>query len=238
MEPALLARAAAVRKHLVEKKLSKYNVFGDAALDLPEGQTVILVPGQVEDDASIRYGAPGMTNLELLRRTREKRPEAYIVYKPHPDVLVGNRVGAVAQGDALRYCDRIVTEASIDSVLAHADEVHTLTSLVGFEALMRGKRVVTYGLPFYAGWGLTEDQKPCERRRRVLSLDALVAAALLLYPRYIDPETVLPCEIEVVLEALEKERQRYNASSRTRILSKLRSALSRKSQLLLRTVTR
>ncbi|MDR5671096.1 capsular biosynthesis protein, partial [Burkholderia cenocepacia] len=66
-------------------------------------------------------------------------------------------------------------------------EVHTLSSLAGFDALLRGKMVCTYGLPFYAGWGLTDDDlAPLPWRDRVLSLDMLVAGALLRYPLYWD----------------------------------------------------
>jgi len=76
-------------------------------------------------------------------------------------------------------------------LLDQVDEVHTLTSLAGFEALLRGKRVVCYGLPFYAGWGLTEDKLsfPTGRRGRKLHLDDLVAGALLLYPCYLSRQT-------------------------------------------------
>jgi capsular polysaccharide export protein len=77
----------------------------------------------------------------------------------------------------------------MSQLLGQVDEVHTLTSLTGFEALLRGVSVTTYGLPFYAGWGLSIDQLHCERRSRRLTLDELVAATLILYPRYIDPRT-------------------------------------------------
>ncbi len=56
-----------------------------------------------------------------------------------------------------------------------------MTSLTGFEALLRGKAVFTYGLPFYAGWGLTQDRHAHPRRHRRLSIDELVAAALIGY---------------------------------------------------------
>lgn len=68
------------------------------------------------------------------------------------------------------------------------DEVHTLTSTVGFEALMHGKPVFTYGLPFYAGWGLTNDWLTCERRTRTRTLDELIYAALIEYPTYMNPK--------------------------------------------------
>jgi capsular polysaccharide export protein len=83
------------------------------------------------------------------------------------------------------------------------DEVHVNTSLAGFEALLRGKGVTTYGVPFYAGWGLTHDLGPVPGRRTARrSLDELVAATLLLYPRYLDPITRLPCPAEIVVARL------------------------------------
>ncbi len=94
----------------------------------------------------------------------------------------------------LKYADAVAYKASITSLLDRVHEVHTLTSLSGFEALLRRLQVVTYGLPFYAGWGLTEDRERCERRRRQLELDELVAGALILYPRYVHRPSLAPCE--------------------------------------------
>lgn len=227
-----MTRAQKVRKYLIDKKLSKYNVYDNIDLDLPKERTVILVPGQVDDDASIRFGAPGMSNLELLKQVHNNRPEAYIVFKPHPDVLAGNRAGHVNEAEALKYCDRIVTEVGIDSVLSDAGEVHTMTSLVGFEAMMRGIKVVTYGLPFYAGWGLSEDMHRCERRTRTLNIDELVAGVYLLYPRYIDPISMKRCEIENVLDFVDKQRSIYRHSNAIRI----RNWFSRKLQMVIRMV--
>ncbi len=149
-----LFRAKRVRLQIIEEKLSKYNIYDNILVEVPKNRRVLLVPGQVEDDASIKYGAPDMNNIKLLQEARKSAPDAYILYKPHPDVLVGNRTGEVNDDTALRYCDRIIREASLDSVLTVCDEVHTITSLVGFEAIMRGVKVYTYGLPFYASWGL------------------------------------------------------------------------------------
>jgi capsular polysaccharide export protein len=227
-----IGRAKDIRNYLIEKKISKYNLYSNVELNFPNDKKIIIVPGQVEDDASIFYGANGMTNLKLLQQTRENRPDAYIVYKPHPDVLVGNRIGAINESDALRYCDRVVTEVGIDSVLAHADEVHTMTSLVGFEALIRDIKVVTYGVPFYAGWGLSEDMDTCKRRSRILTIDELVAGAYLLYPRYIHPETKRECEIEEVLNIFDLERNVYRSS----IIQKVRNRMSRRLQQIYRII--
>src|SRR5260370_19505020 len=116
--------------------------------------------------------------------------------------MAGHRTRAVPEAEARRFDDAVVREASTAALLAIVDELHTMTSLAGFEALLRGRRVVVYGRPFYAGWGLTVDQLPCGRTRR-LSLDELVAGVLILYPRYLDPLTRLPCGPEVVIERLD-----------------------------------
>jgi capsular polysaccharide export protein len=234
-----LQRAKTLQHYLVENKISKYNIYAEKELEFKElqkGQTIILVPGQVEDDASIIYGATGMTNLFLLKQTRMNAPDSYIVYKPHPDVLAGNRKGHVEPCVALEYCNSIVTDVSIDSIMIYADEVHTLTSLVGFEALLRGKKVTTYGLPFYAGWGLTTDAKSISRRKRKLTLEELIVATLILYPRYIHPKTNQFCEVEILLGELGKEKKLYNNNLTYRVLVDGRNFISRKAQFILKVI--
>ena len=225
--PDLLAQAKSVRQYWVEQKLSKYNQFADQTLALPANKKIIVVPGQVGDDASIRFGASGMTNLDLLKTVRQQRPDDFIIFKPHPDVVVGNRLGAVDENEAMQYCDLIVTQLSIDSVLRYADELHTMTSLVGFEALLREIKVFTYGLPFYAGWGLTVDAEKCERRTRKLILDELVAASLLLYPRYLSPADKNISSLQVVFKGLETEKKRLENDNIYRLKLNLRNKLVR-----------
>ncbi len=163
----------------------------------------MLVPGQVENDASVlRGGGAIRSNLGLLQAARETRPDAFIVYKPHPDVEAGLRPGRIEPPEALKLADAIAPGASMAHLLDQVDEVHTLTSLSGFEALLRGLDVAVYGLPFYAGWGLTEDREQCPRRTRRLSLDELVAGTLILYPRYVHRPTLWPCSAADVVRQL------------------------------------
>ncbi|MEW5944271.1 MAG: hypothetical protein AB1710_10570 [Pseudomonadota bacterium] len=206
----LLERARKVRERLDAERITKYNVEQDAPLRLEtDGRRVILVPGQVEDDASILKGAGEVrTNAGLLGAVREEHPGAFIIYKPHPDVLARNRNGRVAVEHLHALCDHVETRASVIRCIEACDEVHTMTSLTGFDALLRGKRVVTYGAPFYAGWGLTEDHAALARRTRRLSLDELVAGALLLYPRYWDARAGGFVECETVLDRLVEQRER------------------------------
>jgi capsular polysaccharide export protein len=187
-------RAAALRRTILAARLTKYNLTGPAGGAVwrrPDGgRRVILVPGQVESDASIRFGAAEIrTNIGLVSAVRASNPDAYVVYKPHPDVVAGLRRRGAEEAAARRYCDEVLTSADMAQLLDEVDEVHTLTSLTGFEALLRGVPVTCYGRPFYAGWGLTDDKAPLRRRSRRLDLDALVAGALILYPTYVSRVT-------------------------------------------------
>src|SRR5262245_2962266 len=204
----LLRRAKRLRDRIVAEGLTKYNV-GAGAWQRPEAALrVILVPGQVESDASIRYGGSSIrSNMELLQAVREAHPSAHVMYKPHPDVLAGLRTKGAGEDEALRWCDEVITDASMGTLLSAVDEVHVLTSLAGFEALLRGKKVTCYGQPFYAGWGLTDDLIPPARRTRRLTLDELVAGALILYPTYVSRVTGKFTSAERALDELLEWRQ-------------------------------
>ena len=198
-----ITRAMTLRKNLRVTGVSKYNLKGGTP-ELPQGVHKILVVGQVEDDASISLGADAIcTNLELLEVARAKKPDAFIVYKPHPDVVAGLRKGLIPDVDLNHLCDLVVGKSDPTGLIEICDEIWTMTSLMGFEALLRDKPVVCLGTPFYAGWGLTRDiGKVCVRRNRKVSLDQLVHAALLDYPRYRDPVSGMPCTAELIVERL------------------------------------
>ncbi len=204
--PALLERAHRLVDTLVARGVTKYNLGGTRkAIAFPEGRRRILVPGQVADDLSVKTGGGGIApGLALLAEVRRRNPGAFIVYKPHPDVEAGHRPGAIPDADVLRIADLVIRAVDMPSLIEAVDEVHTVTSLTGFEALLRRRPVTTYGRPFYAGWGLTTDINPPERRGRPLTLAQLVAATLILYPHYIDPVTRLPCGPEQLIERLDQ----------------------------------
>lgn len=185
-----LEQAQQLRQWLSEHRVSKYNT-GSTPWQRPStNKKVILVTGQVETDASLAFGAPGIKkNIELLQTVRHNNPNAYLIYKPHPDVLAGARALGENEQQANKYCDEQADNVDISTMLEQVDEVHVITSLAGFEALLRGTKVVCYGLPFYAGWGLTEDIEHCARRNRRLTLDELVAGSLICYPLYISKQS-------------------------------------------------
>lgn len=200
--PELLGRAEALIDTIVLRGISKYTSEAPTPVRARPAKRTILVPGQVEDDLSVRRGGGEVTgNLDLLRRAREAEPDAHILFKPHPDVDAGHRLGHIPDAEARRYADEIVRGESMPSLLARIDGVHVLTSLTGFEALLRGLDVTVHGQPFFSGWGLTRDlAPPIARRTRDLSLAALVAGTLILYPRYLDPVSERPCPPETLLQ--------------------------------------
>lgn len=204
---AELKRAEYLRTKLVSAHIGKYNVGHSSYKITTDKKRIILVPGQVEDDASIKLGSPKIrNNLELLKTVRAKNPDAYIVYKPHPDVVSGNRIGHINAMDAQKYADEIVEKVNILDCIEQVTEVHTITSLAGFEALLRGKIVHCYGLPFYSNWGLTKDEINLPRRSRKLTILELIAGVLLKYPLYVDPGSNRFINAEYAIEILERQR--------------------------------
>ncbi len=225
---AEIARGSDLRQAILSARISKYNVGRlDAPFAAPAERDVILVPGQVSNDAAVsRAGAAALdndanVNLTLLRRVRERHPTAFIVYKPHPDVETGLRRGALTVAETRGYADAVINKASILTLIARCDAVETLSSLTGFEALLRGKPVTVHGAPFYAGWGLTEDLTPTPRRTRRRSLEELVFVMLALYTRHVDPITLEPCSPESLIASLttmgRDPRQRAKAAVLQRV---------------------
>lgn len=239
LPPGGRARAEGLLARILAAGVTKYNLAADPLPDLGPGRRVLVV-GQVEDDASIRLGAGQVcTNLGLLTAAAQANPGARLIFKPHPDVESGLRPGQIADQDLAGLADVLARRADPLSLIATCDEVWTMTSLLGFEALIRGKPVTCLGAPFYAGWGLTRDLGPVpERRRRAADghplprpdLLHLVHAALIGYPRYFDPVSHRPCPPEVVVERLAKGEVARPGLG-LRILSKLQGRLASQAHL-------
>lgn len=230
LSPSQSRRVSALRDQIRAARLSKYNLGGGVP-DLPDGHR-ILVPGQVEDDASIRSGAGDVaTNAALLRAAREANPDAVLVYKPHPDVEAGLRSGAVDAQVVQELGAVVAHHADPIALIETCDAVWTMTSLLGFEALLRDVPVTCTGVPFYAGWGLTTDLGNVPERRRLhVTIEGLIHAALVDYPRYHDPVSDRPCPVEVAVTRL-CHGSPVKTGLRLRLLSKLQGALASQSWL-------
>lgn len=184
--------AADAMELLLSTGVTKYNGLSkDAAVPIAQsGSNSVLVLGQVEDDRSLTRNFNAIsTNSELLARARADNPSSTIYFKQHPDCLGERRrpgYVAIASSRGLVEIDHAIP---LPDALAYADTVYTISSLGGFEALMRGKQVITFGAPFYAGWGLTKDHVSFPRRTRNLTVLELFYVAYILYPIYLNPQT-------------------------------------------------
>ncbi|GAA5786918.1 capsular polysaccharide export protein, LipB/KpsS family [Chitiniphilus shinanonensis] len=169
--------------------ISKYNLgrFKTGASVLgPKLKKRVLVVGQVEGDASIKYGlATEWTCRKLIELAVVENPAAEIIYRPHPDVVQGFRNNSDELSELQTMCRVIEEDIRLAELIGLVDHVYVITSLSGMEALIHGVPVTVVGAPFYAGWGLTDDRQDIPRRARKLTLDELFCGAYLLYPKYL-----------------------------------------------------
>lgn len=206
----LLGRAHHLQETIQSSGLTKYNV-GSVDWQPPRGvRRIILVVGQVESDASLAAGGGEIrTNWALLQQVRaECEPGDYLIYKPHPDVVARLRAEGVDEHRADTLADEVIIDLDMSQLLGRVDVVHVMTSLAGFEALLRGRKVVCHGYPFFSGWGLTDDRCQMSRRNRSLTLNELIAGTLISYPVYFDWDNKRLTTPETATQVLLAEKRR------------------------------
>ncbi len=205
----MLTRADELIDLIVRSGVSKYEIGGDAPSFPPRSRRRILVTGQVEDDLSVLLGGRDIhSNIELLQRARAVEPDAEIWFKPHPDVDGGHRKGRIPDDSALAYADR--SSGTYQWLLCTMSLTGFMSGLPSpdLRPLLRQVEVTTHGTPFYAGWGLTNDlASGLPRRNRALSISELAAGVLLVYPKYLDPVTGLPCTPEILIQRLSEQKR-------------------------------
>ena len=181
----MLLRAATFRRAVVMSGLTRFPSTDSFWRRPANFNRVILVVGEAEKTACDKLGEESSRrNLVLLKAVCQANADAYIVYKPHPEVWARMQAQGHAANNLLLWCDECVGDVPLPQLLPKVNEVHVMSSLAGFEALMRGKKVSCYGQSFYAGWGLTTDIVPMPERSRRITLDELVAGVMFSYPRY------------------------------------------------------
>ena len=208
-----IIRARGIIDLIKKFNITKYNLSLTKEIDLPSNilnKQIIGILGQVETDNSIIYGVPDdtipKTNYALIEQVRKDYPDAYIIYKPHPDTESGLRAKGNKEGLICEYADLIANKTSLEDLFKKVDRIAVFTSLGGFEALIRGLSVTTYGFPFYSGWGLTEDKLNnhiwAKRRTRQLTIDELTFICLVKYPFYSSVKFNCPTEIEKIFDEI------------------------------------
>ncbi|MBQ0784762.1 MAG: capsular polysaccharide biosynthesis protein, partial [Amphritea sp.] len=206
-----LLRAKGGIELLRRYRLSKYNHAPDKTILLnADKEHRVLVVDQTAGDASIEYGLADFNSFkQMLESACADNPDAEILVKIHPDVLTGKKKGHLVQLARDYGCTVIGEDISPWALFDVVEKVYVVTSQLGFEALLAGKEVFCFGVPFYAGWGLTKDLKTVPRRKKSRSLEQVFFAAYLRYCRYINPYTGVRCEFEQTLALLaDQKRQR------------------------------
>ena len=171
-------------------KISKYN----ATTTLPDADIAdnhrqkILVIAQTAGDMSLEYGlGNNFSTSQIIDAALWENPGAEVYLKIHPDVIAGKKKSDLNINQVPEKCRIITRDINPISLLEKIDKVYTKTSQMGFEALLLGKECVCFGMPFYAGWGLTDDRIKCPRRNRKLTVNQVFAGAYILYSRYYNP---------------------------------------------------
>ncbi|WP_292450581.1 hypothetical protein [Methylibium sp.] len=203
------ARARRLAERWRAAGVSKYNHAPDVPPSLCE--PYVLVVDQTRGDASIRCGlADEHSFARMLEAALDENPATAVLLKVHPDVVAGRKRGHFdSLGAAAARVTVVAHDVHPPALLESSVVVYTVSSQMGFEALLWNKPVRTFGMPFYAGWGLTDDDLAAPARRTAagtVTLDDLVHAALLQYPRYLDPETGQRCEAERLIDWMAGQR--------------------------------
>lgn len=206
----IAADVARARSLVLEHRLSKYNhaPLLDAGVLCPGDRQRVLVIDQAAGDLSVTLGGASKDIFAaMLAAARAENPQATIYVKTHPEVSSGRKGGYLSQVQN-GNCVRVLREAVNPlSLIEQMDKVYVVTSHMGFEALLAAKPVTVFGMPWYAGWGVTEDRQVCPRRVRQHSVEELFAAAYFHYTRYLNPVTRQRGTIFDVIDWLVRQRR-------------------------------
>lgn len=203
------------------ERLSKYNLGKEVAIEGARDKIVLV--DQVRGDISIEgAGAGPETFEEMLNIALSQHDARDIVLRVHPDVAAGRARGylpALARRFGIPF---ISDDVSPHAIIDEARAIWTVSSGLGFEALLRGVKVITFAAPFYAGWGLTEDRatnavarEAFARRTRRPTRPNLFAATFLHYARYADPVTKRPLDFAGAVERIVDWRRRDRETAGT-----------------------
>jgi capsular polysaccharide export protein len=201
---------------IIANKLSKYNNQPDDSIVIKSlGNNLVLVIDQTRADQSLVKGmVPDNVFETMISDALAENPSSTIVFKIHPQSLAENRIPSITRNEPrLRVLSQNINPISL---LERVGKVYVATSQLGFEALMCGKEVKVYGMPFYAGWGLTTDVLSNPRRKRKLTIEEIFFIVYCVYSKYVNLATEKECTIDEAIDYLIQTRDKMQSSQAER----------------------
>lgn len=206
-------RATNLIAEIVNKKISKYNhaPYIDG-LKIGNNERKVLLVDQRFGDASVSKGmANESTFLQMLEDAIRDNPDSDILIKRHPDSTKGNKKSyfndkALSKYIVLGNVYLIDFEVNPHCLFSLVQTVYVVTSGMGFEALMAGKDVHCFGVPFYSGWGVTKDKIQLSRRSKKRTINEIFHFSYIAFSKYINPYSGEQGKIEDVIKFLSEDK--------------------------------
>lgn len=202
-----------IRQRLVQHKLSKYNHLPHTPPKIERStRRRMLLVDQVVGDVSVARALGNASSFERMLRDAVASGGQCVV-RTHPDVMAGYRKGYLTEL-ASRTPGVVIVDDQVSaaSILEVVDEVWTVSSQFGLDALLRGLPVRCFAVPFYAGWGLTQEDASesakvavALRRKARPSIDELAEVVFSVYPSYRNPVTWRPIHALQAIDLLVEE---------------------------------
>jgi capsule polysaccharide export protein KpsC/LpsZ len=198
LSPDEQQRAITLIERICADRITKYNKYVGIHSNLIVEEGAILVIDQKPTDASIEFAAAVEDTFDdMIHAAIAENPSARIYYKRHPDNIHNNNRQPVPPRLTL-----LPDNFDITTALDRCSTVYTVSSQVGFEALLRRKRVVVFGLPFYSGWGLTDDRQGLPRRTIKRTIEELFYVACIHLSVYLHPNKKILIELEEMFDCI------------------------------------
>jgi capsular polysaccharide export protein len=208
-----LFRANSLINQIKENKLTKYNhqpIFVPN-IGSKERYKVLVVDQSYGDYSIVKGSANESTFKHMLLSAIDEHPDADILVKIHPDALANSNYSGYF--NKIKQSENIYLlsfEINPISLIEYVEHVYVVSTQLGFEAAMCGKKVSVFGLPFYSGWGITDDRQICARRIRKRSVEEIFYITYIMYSKYVNPKTGKICQIEEAIDYLLELREEYN----------------------------
>ena len=209
----------ALIKQIIDAEISKYNSqivkFYNIIPRELQGNKLCLVVDQVYGDQSIiGANATPATFKNMLITAANDNPYHAIVVKTHPVSKIGKRTAFFTnevikdvENQIKRKIFCITGSVNPISLLKSVDKVYVVSSGLGLESILLKKKVVTFGCPFYSGFGLTDDRNPkAKKRKRKLTVEELFYKVYLEWTHWMDPISGKKMTIEEVINRIIKRR--------------------------------